>query len=373
MGRWREIENHDDFSKLRHFLKEHSLLTGKEIEILLEIKKYREEKGIWKNRPRGMYTEVAKRMNLYYPQTKIVKGTLITINVPYAAYIKETEKQIIQKTVNAYFSLHLISKFHLLPITLNDTDKLIQINKKEFQNAISHTKNKLSNTIDNTVIDLILTMFGLGHLDIQPESELINKNESTNINSAKDYTYLQKLLHKHSIFTDKEIEILIEINKFRTINGTDRNKKRGIYAGVAKQMELYLPQKVTSETTIKTKNIPYAAFVKSIEKRIIDRIIRAFFSFHLLYRLGLLPVILKDMERMINSDKKDFQNAIFQTRNILFYIDQKEIIGLLQVTFNLDILALNDWIKSTPECPEMQTYIKEWTRIDEQNAIKGNT
>ncbi|WP_321416884.1 hypothetical protein [uncultured Methanomethylovorans sp.] len=373
MGRWREIKNHENFSKLRHFLKDHSLLTGKEIEVLLEIKKYREEKGTWKSRPRGMYTEVAKRMNLYYPQTRITKGTLVTVNVPYAAYIKETEKQIIQKIVNAYFSLHLISKFNLLPVTLNDIDRLMETNKNEFQNAISHTRNKLSNRVDNTVMDLIHAIFGLDHLNIQTESELFDKKESTKINDPKDYTYLQKLLHKHSIFTEKEIEILIEINKFRNLNEAYQNKKRGIYAGVAKQMELYLPQKEISETAINTKNTPYAAFIKSIEKRIINRIVRAFFSFYLLYRLGLLPVILKEMELMINTNKRDFQNAVFQTRNGLFYIDQKEVIELLQITFSLNILALNDWIQNTPECPEMQTYVKEWTRIDEQNAVKGNT
>lgn len=372
MGRWREIENHEDFSKLRHFLKDHSLLTGKEIEVLLEIKKYREEKGTWKSRPRGMYTEVAKRMNLYYPQTKIVKGTLITVNVPYAAYIKETEKQIIQKIVNAYFSLHLIYKFNLLPVTLNDINQLIETNKNEFQNAITHTRNKLSDNADNTVINLIETIFGIENNNIRKASEIPNEIQeiSANINNPRDYTYLQKLLNKHSIFTEKEIEILIEINKFRNLNEEYRNKKRGIYAGVAKQMELYLPQKEISKTT--TKDIPYAAFIKSIEKRIIDRITRAFFSFYLLYRLSLLPVILKEMERMINANKKDFQNAVFQTRNVLFYIDQKEVIGLLQITFNLDILKLNDWSKNIPECLEMQIYIKEWTRIDEHNAIKGN-
>lgn len=372
MGRWREIENHDDFSKLRHFLKEHSLLTGKEIDILIEIKKYREEKGTWKNRPRGMYTEVAKRMNLYYPQTRIVKGALVTVNIPYAAYIKETENQIIKKIVRAYFSLHLISKFNLLPITLNETNQLIENNKNEFQEAISHTRNKLSDNSDNTVMDLIEAIF-FDHNNSNIKKETCNEKQESNINinNLKDYTYLQKLLRKHSIFPEKEIEVILEIRKFKDEN-KKQNSKRGMYANVAKQMKLYYPQKESLNIDIDTKCIPYAAFIKSLENRTIDRITRAFFSFHLLYRLGLLPVILKEMERQINDNKKDFQNAVFQTRNVLFYIDQKEVIGLLQITFNLDILKLNDWSKNIPECPEMQIYVKEWTRIDEHNAIKGN-
>jgi hypothetical protein len=49
-------------------------------------------------------------------------------------------------------------------------------------------------------------------------------------------------LRKHSIFPEKEIEVILEIRKFKDEN-KKQNSKRGMYANVAKQMKLYYNKK----------------------------------------------------------------------------------------------------------------------------------
>ncbi len=58
--------------------------------------------------------------------------------------------------------------------------------------------------------------------------------------------------------------------------------------------------------------------------------------------LGLLPVILKKWKDRSMIHKKDFQNAVFQTETYVLYRSAR-VIQLLQITFNLDIMKLNDW------------------------------
>lgn len=163
------------------------------------------------------------------------------------------------------------------------------------------------------------------------------------------YKYARKFLNQYSFLNGHEIEILFEIAKVIGDNLAPGKLPYGTYSKVAESLGMkYLKTTIIAGRETK-KEYNYSAYISQIKQRIAKKVVHAYFTIYLLHTLGLMPLLLDDVQKELNNNKKAFQKAYINTLDSAYDLDSKKVDQFLVAIMTQNIDAICELTEKPPE------------------------
>jgi len=143
---------------------------------------------------------------------------------------------------------------------------------------------------------------------------------------SKDALNAMRLLSKkYTNLTGHEIDIGVELANWR---GEHPNQKRGIYADVARTLDMTTPKSVIPDEgdTIIIKE-PDRAHIKMVDKRMQEKFKKSVGTILIMFKWGLIAP--EDMQNTIAEIVSNFQSYSKSLEETILYTDEDEIQALV--------------------------------------------